>query len=186
MAEFDVSRIAEAEIAYTEAGEAFDQAYEAVGKAQAEESEAGRELEDLYSEAFQDGIIIQKIIPGMMRYLAGYSRPTYLFVDGDPEPVYRTLDEGHADSLRGAYASDVDVSALRYFRLLDDAHKPQIQPKISFEVHGTHTNTQPSSGLESVFDPSKTSYSGELRAVKWRLPTEAEVEQFGTEPAGAT
>jgi hypothetical protein len=173
MAVYDIELLTKADEAYEDSVKTAAQRLQELQAAKHQEAVTLEQRVERYSEAFAGGIVIERIVdPESVTFITGY-RDSWNIEDG-PESDY--LDDQHAKSLEGAYASEVRVNDydLRMGRNSSDL-------KLHFEVAGIHTNTEVD---EDLFwpgdDPTSTEYSGKLRAIEWRLPTEDEVRAFGS------
>jgi hypothetical protein len=185
---YDIELLKVADEAHREAGVAFDESYQALATAQGAEAQAGKERVERYMEAFADGFIIEKVLRrSEIEYVAGYR---YSRESGEDEPQWRRLDVGHARSLEGVFATDVNIDSIGWtFRQMSDMPKPQANLPVSFNVAGLHENAGGGRRIQvhrNDRERATTSYSSELSAIQWRLPTEEEIHAFGGLATAAT
>jgi hypothetical protein len=182
MAAYDLELLQQADEAHREAGAAFDQTYQELLAEQSQEWRAGEERVARYNEAFAGGLVIEKVVhPSQLEYYAGgRERWAGLFEHLDDEPVWLEVDRGHALRLKGLLATEVKIDDYhRLGRQISEADKPQRDLGVRFEVAGMQRNRSQGNGIHRR-DKDTTRYSAEsLSAIKWRLPNEEEIKNFG-------
>lgn len=189
---------------HQEAMEAFGEAWSAMLQKSLTERLVAVDRQAAYEQAFKYGFVLEEVLDlEGVEYGFGY----HYVASGDPYvgtekvELYDNIDAEHAAALAGRYANPHGRSPVtllnKYGREPARPWSEELPPanlgvRIEFTVAGFHRNeTHPDpdeyvDNPEDLFpyedwnQPTVTTYHAVLEAVKWRLPTTAEIAELGS------
>lgn len=199
MASGDLETLREADEAHTKANEAVDERWRNLAEALSSEADAIEKRIDTYTAVLLSGFVIERVLdPKAIKFLAGWrTRYAHIFDHGEDESVWLELDEDHAAGLSGQFFNFVEADIYPRHRSVDDLkvreeRRSKQELKVAFQAEGRRENADMPDNLrlrtyeyshEGEGVESATAYNGLLRAIEWRLPTQEEIQRFGSDTA---